>query len=153
MSVPSCCFLRVAATLLLVAHAAANLAPAQTLPQEYRTLIRSDANTRALDTSLLGDRIDYYTGHVDFVATDASIPGNSALPVAIGRRYSVDANPSGLVPERSFGDWDLEVPHLEGIVASGVGWTVAGANPNARCSAFAGAPPATVLTPSIQHAG
>ena len=47
----------------------------------------------------------------------------------------------------------MEVPHIEGIVATSVGWTVPGANPDARCSAFAGAPAAVVTTPSIQHAG
>jgi len=147
------CVRRPGPMLAVVALVVSVTSPAQTLPQEYRTLIRSEQNTGALDASLLGDRIDYYTGHVDFVATDASLPGNSALPVAIGRRYSVDANPSGVIPERAFGDWDIDVPHLEGVVAAGVGWTVAGANPNARCSAFAGAPSATVVTPSIQHAG
>jgi RHS repeat-associated protein len=125
----------------------------QTLPQEYRNLVRAENNVGSLDASLLGDRIDYYTGHIEFAATDVSLPGNNALPVAIGRRYAVQANPSGVVPERAFGDWDIEVPHIEGIVATSVGWTVPGANPNARCSAFAGAPPATVTTPSISHAG
>ena len=125
----------------------------QTLPQEYGNLIRAESNVGALDAGLLGERIDYYTGHVDFVATDVSLPGNNALPAAIGRRYAVDANPSGVVPERAFGDWDMEVPHIEGIVATSVGWTVPGANPDARCSAFAGAPAAVVTTPSIQHAG
>ena len=126
---------------------------AQTLPQEYRNLIRSDSNVGALDASLLGDRVDYYTGHVDFAATDVSLPGNSALPVAVGRRYAVQANPSGVIPERAFGDWDIEVPHIEGVVATSVGWTVPGANPNARCSAFAGAPSAAVTTPSIANPG
>ena len=126
----------------------AGFASAQTLPQEYSTLIRSDRNAGALDASLLGERIDYYTGRVEFVSTDVSLPGNNALPVAVGRRYVVQPNPAGVVPERDFGDWDLDVPHIEGLVATSVGWTVPGANPNARCSAFAGAPDAGVTTPS-----
>jgi len=125
----------------------------QTLPQEYGNLIRADGSVGALDTSLLGDRIDYYTGHVDFVATDISVPGNNALPVAVGRRYSVTANPSGAIPERAFGDWDIDVPHLEGIVATDVGWTVPGSSPNARCSSFSGAPPAVVTSSSLNQAG
>jgi len=134
--------------LSFVLAAFAGFVSAQTLPQEYSTLIRSDRNAGPLDAGLLGDRIDYDTGHVEFVATDVSLPGNNALPVAVGRRYVVQTNPSGVIPERDFGDWDLEVPHIEGIVATSVGWTVPGANPNARCSAFAGAPDATVTTPS-----
>jgi YD repeat-containing protein len=135
-------------SMLLLALLLPAAAIAQTLPQEYRNLIRSEANVGPLDASLLGDRIDYYTGHVEFAATDVSLPGNDTLPVAIGRRYVVEANPSGVIPERAFGDWDIEVPHIEGIVAASVGWTVPGASPNARCSAFAGAPAATVATPS-----
>ena len=77
-----------------------------------------------------------------------SLPGNSTLPVAIGRRYVVQTNAAGVIPERDFGDWDIEVPHIEGIVATSVGWTVPGGNPEARCSAFAGAPDALVTTPS-----
>ena len=140
------CALRVLCFLAFVFSA--GFATAQTLPQEYSTLIRADQNAGPLDAGLLGDRIDFDTGHVEFVATDVSLPGNSALPVAVGRRYVVETNPSGVVPERDFGDWDLEVPHIEGIVATSVGWTVPGANPNARCSAFAGAPDASVTTPS-----
>ena len=140
-------------SLALLLFALSGATHAQTLPQEYGNLIRAGSNVGALDAGLLGERIDYYTGHVDFIATDVSLPGNNALPVAIGRRYAVDANPSGVVPERAFGDWDMEVPHIEGIVATSVGWTVPGANPDARCSAFAGAPAAVVTTPSIQHAG
>src|SRR3982750_3883268 len=122
------CALRV---LLLFFFAFVVVASAQTLPQEYSTLIRSGEDVGPLDASLFGDRIDYDSGEVEFVATDVSLPGNDALPVAIGRRYVVQANPAGVVPERDFGDWDLEVPHIEGIVAAGVGWTVPGANPNA----------------------
>jgi hypothetical protein len=147
---PSGCL---ASLSLIVVLAQAGFANAQTLPQEYRNLIRSDANVGPLDASLLGDRIDYYTGHVEFATTDVSLPGNNTLPVAVGRRYVVEANPSGVIPERAFGDWDIEVPHIEGIVATSIGWTVAGASPNARCSAFAGAPDATVSTPSQQHPG
>jgi len=91
----SVCFLFIAACF-----AAAGALDAQTLPQEYGNLIRAGSNVGALDAGLLGERIDYYTGHVDFVATDVSLPGNNALPVAIGRRYAVDANPSGVVPGR-----------------------------------------------------
>ncbi len=126
----------------------AGVVPAQTLPQEYSTLIRSDRNVQALDASLFGDRIDYDSGHVEFVTTDMSLPGNSTLPVAIGRRYVVQTNAAGVIPERDFGDWDIDVPHIEGIVATSVGWTVPGGNPEARCSAFAGAPDALVTTPS-----
>jgi RHS repeat-associated protein len=139
---------RLASLSLLAALAQAVVAQSQTLPQEYRNLIRSEANVGPLAASLLGDRIDYYTGHVEFATTDISLPGNDALPVAVGRRYIVEANPSGVIPERAFGDWDIEAPHIEGIVATSVGWTVPGASPNARCSAFAGAPDATVTTSS-----
>ncbi len=110
-------------------------AGSQTLPQEYTNLIRSQRNLGSLDSSLLGDSVDYYTGHVEFSATDVSLPGNNALPVAVGRRYTVQANPTGVIPERAFGDWDIEVPHIEGIVASSVGWTVPGAESRTRAAA------------------
>ena len=61
------CALRV---LLLFASAVfAAVGSAQTLPQEYSTLIRSDQDVGPLDASLLGERIDYDTGHVESPAT------------------------------------------------------------------------------------
>src|SRR5580765_2764703 len=92
------CALRVLFLFALAAFAGS--VPAQTLPQEYATLIRSDPGAGPLDAGLLGDRVDYYTGHVEFVATDVSLPGNNALPVAVGRRYVMQTNPAGVVPER-----------------------------------------------------
>jgi len=78
------CARRVLLSFVLAAFA--GFVSAQTLPQEYSTLIRSDRNAGPLDAGLLGDRIDYDTGQVEFVATDVSLPGNNALPVAVGRR-------------------------------------------------------------------
>ncbi len=114
---------------------------------DYADLIRSQSAVGSLDGGLLGESIDYYTGQTDFVATDVSLPGNNALPVAVGRRYHV-ANHAGGVLAGAFGDWDLEIPHIEGVVATATGWTIPGAGPDARCTYFAAPPATTVTTPN-----
>ena len=112
---------------------------------EYDGLIRSPAATGALDSGLLGESIDYYTGQTDFVTTDVSLPLNFALPMTVSRRYHV-GNKSGGVLEGAFGDWDWDLPRIEGVVASSVGWTTAPTGPYNPCSAFGAPPPASVLT-------
>jgi RHS repeat-associated protein len=111
---------------------------------EYDHLIRSSKEVGPLDSGLLGESVDYFTGQTDFATTDVSLPGNSALPVAVGRRYHV-TNHTGGVLYGLFGDWDLDIPHVEGVVATSVGWTVPGASVDERCTYF-GAPPAATVT-------
>jgi RHS repeat-associated protein len=113
---------------------------------EYDRLIRSQTVVAPLDSNLLGESVDYYTGQTDFVATDVNLPTNSELPMPVTRRYHV-ANHVGGVLEGAFGDWDLDVPHIEGVVAQSVGWTVASPQPLQRCNDF-GAPPAASVTTS-----
>ena len=122
-----------------------NALPAVPESFDYGRLVRSRHETGPLDTGLLGESIDYYTGQVDFVATDVSLPGTSALPVAVGRRYHV-VNRAGGVLQGAFGDWDLDIPHVEGVIAANVGWTVPGTYTDARCTYFGAPAPAVVTT-------
>ncbi|MEO7326062.1 MAG: hypothetical protein ABIW82_14655, partial [Dokdonella sp.] len=124
--------------------ASTNTLPSIPEAVEYDRLIRAHSEVGALDTGLLGESVDYFTGQTDFVATDVSLPGNNALAVAVGRRYHVTNHAGGLLIG-AFGDWDLDIPHVEGIVATSVGWTVAGTTVDARCTYF-GAPPSASTT-------
>ncbi len=94
-----------------------------------------------LDSELMGDRISLFNGALEFAHTDASIPGNSALPVAIHRKLAIERNP---FVQREFGDWSLEVPRIEGVFAIRDGWKTS-AGTLARCSNFS-APPLTDTT-------
>ena len=133
---------RISALLLTIASPAWSQS---TLPQEYGDLIRSQSVVGSLDASLLGERIDYDTGQTDFATTDVNLPGNSALPVSVSRRYRV-RNQAGGVLQGEFGDWELDLPHIEGTIATNVGWTVSGPTPNATCSGYSAPPAATVTT-------
>lgn len=94
-----------------------------------------------LDSELMGDRISLFNGALEFAHTDASLPGNSALPVAIHRKLSIERNP---FVQREFGDWNLEVPRIEGVFAIRDGWKTSSGT-LARCSNFS-APPLTDTT-------
>jgi len=109
---------------------------------EQGILIRSGETVEPLGPDLMGDSINTYSGDVLFSHSDVSLPGNSALPVAVGRRRALGApttNGGGL-----FGDWDLDIPHLHTVAAQNEpNWYGAGSETNFnRCSQFA-APPAT----------
>jgi YD repeat-containing protein len=112
---------------------------------EYSNLIRSQSTQSALGNTLLGESIDYYTGETDFVTTDVSVPLNFALPMAVSRRYHVGNRAGGTLPGQ-FGDWDLDLPHIEVVLAQSVGWKVPSGTPGSQCSKFAAPMSATVTT-------
>jgi hypothetical protein len=114
---------------------------------EYDRLIRANRSTAPLDDGLFGESIDYFTGQTDFVAIDLDLPNGNGIPVRIGRRYHVQNHAGGVVLG-AFGDWDFELPHVEGVVATGVGWTVPASTHDERCTYFGAPPPAVVTTAS-----
>jgi RHS repeat-associated protein len=104
--------------------------------QEQGKLFRAPQALGVLGNDLFGDKVNLYTGALEFVQTDVSLPGNNALPVSMGRRLVVGTMPTN---RTSFGRWDMDIPHLHGIFADG--WKAGvGTDPNLRCSQF-GAPP------------
>lgn len=118
-------------------------AQALTYYEEQGELKRGSRSVAALGPDLAGDRIDLYTGAVTLGQIDISLPGNNALPVAWGRRYSLTTH---------FGGWDPEVPRISGTFATGpahrvapTGWVSYAPNTQQvsqqRCTHF-GSPPA-----------
>jgi RHS repeat-associated protein len=107
---------------------------------ENGKLIRAPYAVKALGEDLFGDKLNLYRGTVRFEQTDVSLPGNSALPMAVTRTLNVGGNSNygnGL-----FSHWELAVPHMSGTYAS-AGWVTKlsnGTTTVARCSNF-GAPP------------
>lgn len=108
---------------------------------DYGKLIKSTQTVGPLGKALAGDSTNFYTGETSFSNTDLSIPGNNALSVAIGRSYKVEFkhmvaqdNLGDQVKQYSFGDWDLDVPHLVGTFTQQYGWQVDSTTPLNRCS-------------------
>lgn len=130
------------AGVLLAALLVPLLATAQTgltVGQEYDKLIASRSSVTTLGADLFGDEVDLYTGALSFRQVDVSLPGNNGLEVAVGRRFTPRQwfNRQGM-----FGDWDLDIPHLEGTFAT-AGWITLGTPSNARCSQYGPPPSAT----------
>lgn len=129
-------------TILAIVAAVPSHAQTVTSYSEQNKLIRAPNAVIRLGDDLFGDKVNLYTGTLEFSQTDVSLPGNSTIPVSVGRRLVAgqEAKTGTL-----FGGWDLEIPHLHGIFSSAKGWT----NPHgtgARCSSF-GVPP-TISTPA-----
>lgn len=98
--------------------------------QEDGKLIRAPRALGVLGSELFGDKVNFYSGSLEFVQNDVSLQGNSALPVSMGRRLVTGAAP----PEKThFGGWDMEIPRLHGIFATSKGWVGKGAR-ELRCS-------------------
>ena len=114
------------AALTVLASLAAPAHAQTSIYSEQDKLIRADRTVGTLGADLFGDKVNFYNGTIEFTQTDVSIPGNNALPVSIGRRLvpGSEVRVPGL-----FADWDLDIPHMHGIFASGgqstygLGWS------------------------------
>jgi len=87
---------RIAAQAVVVVVCTAFGVGAQDLvpPMEYSKFLKSAEMVGPLKDGLFGDQVSMYNGQSEFVVTDASLQGNSALPVSLSRRFSVVAQTS-----------------------------------------------------------
>lgn len=105
--------------------------------EEYGKRISAAQEVAPIADSIFGDQVSLYSGATHFEATDLSIPGNNALPVAVGRELQIEDRrmvPVGEGALNGFGDWSLDVPYVWGTFTQQNGWTL---GPNAatnRCS-------------------
>jgi len=126
------CFTALATLALCVSP----LCIAETIYTDQNKLFGSARQITTLGPSLFGDKVNLYTGTLEFVQEDVSLPGNSRLPVSVGRRLVAGQEARGML----FGGWDLEIPHLHGIYSSARGWVPLSGNAAARCSNFSQPP-------------
>lgn len=116
--------LRLTATalwLVLSASMASAFAQEGNLPwEEYSRLIEKGREIAPLDTnSMFGETVDLYSGALSFSATDLSIPGNNALPVAIVRKLSIhDRRHYGTAARGPLADWTIDIPNVSGVFAT-----------------------------------
>ncbi len=128
-------------TLFACCYAAANEVNISNLQGQVE---RAKQNVSALGTDLLGDRVNLFNGALEFVHTDASLPGNFGLPVEIVRKHVAGRH---MQIKGAFGDWDLEVPRIYGVFSVYTGWVNTDNNVN-RCSNYS-APPYVMRTTYI----
>jgi len=114
--------------------------------QEYDKQIKASGELAALGPDLFGDAVNLQTGALSFSATDASSPGNSRLPVAFTRVFSVRSRLGDTVNDLPLADWDIDLPRISGTY--GPTWL------NERCSTGApGAELAAQAAPTITLGG
>lgn len=137
-------WLAVACVIALVPSAFAQ--DSNRLWEEYDQLIKTREVVGTLGPDLFGDQVSFSNGALTFTATDVSIPGNNGLQVAITRSFPV-VNRRWRLNEMPFGDWDVELPRIEGLYAAQTGWVTGNpAAPLQRCSI---ATAAAALPPNI----
>ncbi len=106
--------------------------------EEFGKRLRAAQEVTPLSSSLFGDQVSLYNGATEFNVVDIDIPGNGALPVQLHRRFEIEDRrlPTGHLG--GMGDWDLDVPYIDGVFTYEDGWTVVGSGQTqsyARCSA------------------
>ena len=87
---------------------------------EQGNLIRAGQVVQALGPDLMGDKVNEYTGTLQFEQTDASLPGNNGLAVMAGRLLST-ASKQPTLALGQFGDWELAIPHLQTVAGGSYG--------------------------------
>jgi RHS repeat-associated protein len=98
---------------------------------EYPKKIDAAKRISPLTATAFGNATDDSTGRTIFSALDVDLPGNSGLPVSFGRRLAIDYR--FLDQElNGLGNWDVEVPYIEGTFSKLYGWTVGNATASYR---------------------
>lgn len=125
---------------MLMGGVVSEQALASTPTDEYDKLVALTSQVRGLGSGLAGEQVSLYSGGLALTQTDVSIPGNSALPVEIRRRFVVGFTADA--SEGFFKDWDLDIPSIHGVFSTRDGWVVLpnGNDRFKRCSLF-DAPP------------
>lgn len=105
--------------------------------EEYGKHLRAAQEVKPLSSDLFGDQVSLYNGSTEFDVVDIDLPGNGGLPVKLRRRLVI--NDRRVDPGRiaGMGDWDVDVPYIEGVFTQQDGWTVPDSNgirSAARCS-------------------
>lgn len=124
--------------ILIIAALAAHAQSGGEEYDEFGRRLRAAQEVAPLKSDLFGDQVSLYNGSTEFNVVDIDIPGNNALPVRLNRRFVIEDphNSSGTLG--GLGDWDLDVPYIDGSFTQEDGWTVRGTNPltqsYARCS-------------------
>ena len=99
---------------------------------QYNRLNRPSDTIGRIGSSLFGESVDLYSSQTEFSNTNIAIPGNSALPVRLGRHLkAAEGDHYGTLS--SFANWEIDVPHLSGYFA-GAGWVVGDSGSVNRCS-------------------
>ncbi|QQP98574.1 RHS repeat protein [Lysobacter enzymogenes] len=83
--------------------------------EDFDTSLKTSQSVGALGSRLFGDETDPYTGSTNFWVTDVSLPGNSALSVALVRRFKGIDDGVGEYMKWS----NFEAPYLAGIFPDG----------------------------------
>jgi YD repeat-containing protein len=100
----------------------------------YEDEVAKRRNHQVLDDNLFGDKVNLGDGSVVFEHDDISVPLNSGLRLALGRRTPVGRAALGPYTYQDvFADWDLNVPYMKGLYDSRDGWN-SGLLDGARCS-------------------
>ncbi|MFY2763387.1 RHS repeat-associated core domain-containing protein [Arenimonas sp. MALMAid1274] len=122
---------------LLVAGLVQAQSPTGKAPwEEFDKRIKASQKVAPLGNNAFGDEVSLSNGALSFSATDVSIPGNSGLPVAFSRSYSVRDRRHTLT-DAMLADWEVDVPNISGTFAKD--WLAAGNGTN-RCSSHAQPP-------------
>jgi hypothetical protein len=74
------------AALLALAFVGTPAGAVDSIYTEQGKLIRAGEAVGTLGADLFGDKVNFYTGTVEFIQNDLSLPGNNNLPVSVGRR-------------------------------------------------------------------
>ena len=133
--------LRVLSTLCAFAIGTNTSAQTIRFDQKYIERLDRASDVAALSDDIFGESISLKDGQTTFTSVDIDIPGNNELPVQLIREIKVEDR--GLTQNSHLGGFgvagDIALPHMRGVFTT-AGWQVAGASPNARCSAPAPPP-------------
>ncbi|UYK66528.1 wall associated protein [Xanthomonas sacchari] len=121
--------------MALIASFAASAQNFPKVQDEYSKALTARSDVTRLDPDqMFGDSIGLYTGSLEFLQTDAILPGNNGLEVAIRRKLKMGERP---LADNFYRGWQLAIPSIHGVFSEAHGWSTSkGSDPSKRCSNF-----------------
>lgn len=131
----------VAAQLVFIPLAAAQVQSTGTIHYEYSEKIDQRTNISPLGDDLFGDSTNFENGATTFAVTDVTAETSVKVPMQLGRGLAVVTSKGGWgshitynpTPDIFGSRWDTEVPYMQGDFTAEYGWAYRGSS-SARCS-------------------
>jgi YD repeat-containing protein len=121
---------------------------------EYRKAIKITEDIQPLGENPFGESVSLYNGNLAFHQTDASLTGTGPV-LSFARAYEVQGSDYlyTTIPDRTFGDWEIDLPRIETTTANAgslTSWQTSGTSEttairNQRCTRFVAPPPVTFV--------
>ena len=102
--------------------------------EDFAKRLREAQEISPLSSKDFGENVSLYNGATEFKVVDINIAGNSSLSVSLAREFAIEGRNKLGRNLGGFGEWNIDIPYIDGTFTSQLGWKVRSPNGYDRCS-------------------